>query len=147
MKTEYFFHHMRKRAMAHVMKQGGRPCRRAVLFVDAMLFAEAIQHPTHQMKCAKRMSKARVFRALVGVEPEAQLLDASQPLKLRCVDQVHDQGAFVVVGAKPNDVVNWIAIDSFRHGAILITANTPEGNLRGVGPRPTAGRHYLAHCY
>lgn len=70
--------------------------------------------------------------ALVSVKSEAELFDSAQPLKLGRVDQMHDQFAFVAVGTKPNDVVHRIAIDSFRHGAILIAANTPEGNREGV---------------
>jgi hypothetical protein len=51
--------------------------------------------------------------ALVSVEPESELLDASQSLKFRRVDQTPHQLAFVGIGAKANDVMNRIAIDSF----------------------------------
>ena len=58
-----------------------------------------------------------MLRALVGVETETELLDAAQTLKLRSVDQSHHQLAFIGISLETNDVVNWIAIDAFRHCA------------------------------
>ena len=58
-----------------------------------------------------------MFRALVSVETETELLDAAQTLKLRSVDQSHHQLAFIGVSLETDDVVNWIAIDAFRHCA------------------------------
>jgi hypothetical protein len=65
-----------------------------------------------------------VLRALVSVKAEPELFDAPQALKLNRVNQAHHQLTLAIVGAKANDVVNWIAIDSFRHfGGLLIPAN------------------------
>ena len=115
MKPKHFFHHMRKRSVAHVVKQCGRTRGYAILLFNEVFFGEAIKHSTHQMKRAQRVSKTRMLRALVSVESESELLDASQSLKFRRVDQTHHQLAFVGVGAKTNDVMNRIAIDSFGH--------------------------------
>src|SRR6266536_3143891 len=95
------------------------------------------------MKCAQRMCKTRVLRALVGIETETELLNASQSLKFGRVDQTHHQLAFICVGAKANDVVNRIAIDSFGHAAqFLITAKTLKGNIPQIArfrKRPVTG--------
>src|SRR5215203_6453745 len=58
-----------------------------------------------------------MFRALISVETETELLDAAQTLKLRSVDQSHHQLAFIGISLETDDVVNWIAIDAFRHCA------------------------------
>src|SRR4051794_27544554 len=58
-----------------------------------------------------------MLRALVREETKTELLDAAQTLKLRSVDQSHHQLAFIGIGLQTNDVVNWIAIDAFRHCA------------------------------
>src|SRR6185369_17107428 len=58
-----------------------------------------------------------MFRALVSIETKTELLDAAQTLKLRSVDQPHHQLAFIGISLETNDVVNWIAIDAFRHCA------------------------------
>ncbi len=80
-----------------------------------MFFREAIEHTAHQVKRAKRMCKTRMLGALISVETETELLDATQSLEFRSIDQTHHQFAFVSVGAKANDVVDRIAIDSFGH--------------------------------
>jgi hypothetical protein len=49
------------------------------------------------------------------------LLDATQTLKLRSVNQSHHQLAFIGISLETDDVVNWIAIDAFRHCANLNT--------------------------
>src|SRR6266576_2168699 len=84
-----------------------------------MFFSEAIEHATHQVKGAEGMCKTRMLRTLVSVETKSELLDATQPLKFRRVNQTHHQLAFVGVGAKTNDVVDRIAIDSFGHLGFL----------------------------
>jgi len=89
MKTKDFFHDVRKRSMAHVVEQRCGPGRGAIVFVDGIFFAQPIQHPTHQVKGAKRVGEARMLRSLVGVEAQSELFDAAQPLKLRRVDQAH----------------------------------------------------------
>ena len=63
--------------MAHVVKQSGGTRGGTILFADGMFFAEAIEHAAHQVKRAERMREARVFGALISVESEAQLFDAS----------------------------------------------------------------------
>jgi hypothetical protein len=66
---------------------------------------------------------------LVSVESESELLDATQSLKFRRVDQTHHQLACVGVGAKANDVMDRIAIDSFGHlGDFLVPAKGAKGN-------------------
>src|SRR4029079_5294721 len=55
--------------------------------------------------------------ALISEETETELLDAAQTLKLRSVDQSHHQLAFIGISLETDDVVNWIAIDAFRHCA------------------------------
>src|SRR6185436_5167964 len=58
-----------------------------------------------------------MLRALVSVQTKTELLDAAQTLKLRSVDQSHHQLAFVGVSLQTNDVVDWIAVNAFRHCA------------------------------
>ncbi len=79
-----------------------------------MFFAEAIQNAAHQMKRAKGMCKARVFRTLIRVKSQPELLDTPQSLKLRRVYQTHHQFAFASVGSEANDVMDRVAIYSFR---------------------------------
>ncbi len=55
-----------------------------------------------------------MFRALIGVERESQLLDAAQPLKLRRVNKAHEQRPFGHVGAQADDVMHRVAVDAFR---------------------------------
>src|SRR6266540_4938981 len=83
------------------------------------------------MKRAQRMCKTRVLRALVGIESETELLNASQSLKFGRVDQTHHQLAFVGIGAKANDVVDRIAIDSFRHWQVVNTRKKVERQSHG----------------
>jgi hypothetical protein len=71
------------------------------------------------MEGAERMGEARVFCALISVESQSQLFDASQSLKLLRVDQTHHQLAFAGVSAKANNVVDRIAIDSFGQNSYL----------------------------
>ena len=77
-----------------------------------------------------------MFRALISVETQTELFDASQSLKLRRVDQTHHQLAFVCIGAKANDVVDRIAIDSFRHfwGFLNTRKSTERQCRRGAEP-------------
>ena len=65
------------------------------------------------MEGAERVGEARVFRTLIGIKSEAQLLDPSQSLEIRRIDQTHHQLAFATISAKANNVVDRIAIDSF----------------------------------
>jgi hypothetical protein len=58
METQDFFHHMRKRSMAHVMKQCRSPRSRAILFLNGVFFTESIEYASHEMKRAERMSEA-----------------------------------------------------------------------------------------
>ena len=69
-----------------------------------------------------------MFRALVREETETELFDTAQTLKLRSVDQSHHQLAFIGVSLETNDVMNWIAIDAFRHWA-NISRQTPPPRL------------------
>jgi hypothetical protein len=65
------------------------------------------------VKYAERVCEARVFRALICEEREAELLDAAQALKLRGVNQAHDQLPIARIRAKTNDVVDGVAINAF----------------------------------
>src|SRR5690349_13951725 len=60
-----------------------------------------------------------MFGALICEKTKAELLDATQTLKLRGIDQAHHQFAFIRVSLQTNDVVNWIAVDAFGHCANL----------------------------
>ena len=60
-----------------------------------------------------------MLRALIGVEREAQLLDAAQALKLWRVDQIDHQTPLARVCAQANDVVDGIAIDAFAHREMM----------------------------
>src|SRR4030081_2530526 len=64
------------------------------------------------MQRSQTVCEPRVLCSLVNVQTKAKLLDATQPLKFRRVDQTNHQPAFCAVVAQRNDVMNWIAIDS-----------------------------------
>jgi hypothetical protein len=102
------------------MKQRGRARGGVVMLVYYMSFAQAIEDASHQMEGAERMGEARVFCALIGIESQSQLFDASQSLKFLRVDQTHHQLAFAGISAKANYVVDGIAIDSFGQNSYLI---------------------------
>lgn len=59
------------------------------------------------------MREARMFGTLVGVKAEAELLNATKTLKLRCVDQPNYQSALGVI-AQRNNVVYRVAVDPLR---------------------------------
>ena len=115
MEAEDVLHDVRKRAVTHVVQKRGRARRRAILFADRVIFAEPVEHARDEMEHAKRVREAGVFRALIGVEREAELLDAAQALKLRRVDEAHEQLPFARVGAQADDVVDGVAVDAFAH--------------------------------
>src|SRR5215216_2541150 len=73
-----------------------------------------------------------MFRALVSVETKTELLDAAQALKLLGVDQSHHQLAFIGVSLQTDDVVNWIAIDAFRHCANINRTERASGGANKV---------------
>lgn len=50
--------------------------------------------------------------ALISVETETELLDATEPLKFRRVDQANHEPALGIVLAQGNNVVDGIAVDS-----------------------------------
>src|SRR5712671_5793823 len=83
------------------------------------------------MQRSQTVREPRVLRALVSVQTQAKLLDATQPLKLRRVDQTNHQLAFGAVVAQRNDVVDRIAINS------LGQALEP---IQWIGPQSTTSR-------
>ena len=58
------------------------------------------------------MSETRVFRTLISIETQTELLDPAQPLKFRGIDQANYQPSLVTVVAQRNNIVDRIAIDS-----------------------------------
>jgi ethanolamine utilization microcompartment shell protein EutL len=59
------------------------------------------------------MRETGVLRALISKETQPKLFNAAEALEFRSVDQTDHQIAFGIIGAKSDDVVNWIAVDSF----------------------------------
>src|ERR1041385_2710216 len=85
------------------------------------------------------MGETRMLGALVGVEAQTELFDATQSLKFGRINEAHHQFAFAVVGANANDVVNRISINSFRHRLrFLIPAKPSKGNARKTALPQTA---------
>src|SRR6478672_2858465 len=115
MKVQHLFHHMRKRTVPNIVQQCSSACCNSILRINGVAFTKSIEHPSHQMESAERMSEARMFCALISEQSEAELLDATQSLKVGRVDQLHHQLAFVRFGSKANYVVNGIAVDTFLH--------------------------------
>ena len=74
------------------------------------------------------MREARVLGPLIGVERKPQLLDAAQTLKLGRVDQTHHQLSFAAIGAKTDDVMDRIAVDTFRHALWKLSRPAKELN-------------------
>ena len=98
--------------MAYVMKQG-RCARGYTIFrIDVRSIAQLFEDPRHQMQRAKAVREPRMFGALIGVEAKSELLDPTEPLKFRRINQPNHQSSFGAVVAQRNDVVDWIAIDS-----------------------------------
>src|ERR1700730_1693935 len=64
------------------------------------------------MQRSQTVSESRVLGSLIGVQTKAKLLDATEPLKLRRIDQANHQSAFGAIVAQRDDVVNRIAINS-----------------------------------
>ena len=64
------------------------------------------------MQRSQTVCEPRVLGSLVGIQTKAKLLDATQPLKFRRVDQTNQQPAFCAVVAQRDDVMNRIAVDS-----------------------------------
>ena len=93
------------------------------------------------MEGAERMGEARVFCALISIESQTQLFDASQSLKFLRVDQTHHQLAFATVSAKANYVVDRIAIDSFGQNSYLAVVLGDSLTQRKV-----AGRNDAPSC-
>src|SRR5712664_2745944 len=81
------------------------------------------------MQRSQTVCEPGVLCSLVGVQTKAKLLDATQPLKFRRVDQTNHQPAFGAVVAQRNDVVNRIAINSLGH--VLFQSSTVK-NLRNA---------------
>jgi hypothetical protein len=82
------------------------------------------------MKGAERVSETRMFGALIGIESQSELFDPAESLKLARVDQTHHQLAFAIVGAKTNDVVDRIAIDSFGQNSYLTVVLSAQSTTR-----------------
>ncbi len=57
-------------------------------------------------------NEARMFRALISVEREAELFDAAQALKLERVNETNHQRAFFGVCPQADDVVYGVAVDA-----------------------------------
>src|SRR5882672_1755509 len=72
---------------------------------------------------SQTVCEPRVVCSLVGVQIKAKLLDATQPLKFRRVDQTNHQPAVCAVVAQRNDVVNRIAINSLRQAVEPISVD------------------------
>lgn len=58
------------------------------------------------------MSKPRMFGALISVQAETQLLDATKTLEFRRVNQLSHETAFGRISSQPDNVVDGISIDS-----------------------------------
>src|SRR5258706_15401365 len=84
------------------------------------------------MQRSQTVCESRVFCSLVGVQTKTQLLDATQPLKIRRVDQTNHQSAFGAVVAQRNDVMNRIAINSLGQSL--------ETYFSGLGSQSTTAR-------
>src|SRR5436853_7811060 len=110
MKSQNFLHDMRVRATTHVMQErGGTGCD-SIFGLDYITLAQTIDDARHQVQHAERVCKARMLCALICIKGEAQLLDTTQALKLRRVNQARHQLSFVCVGTKTNDVVDRVAV-------------------------------------
>src|SRR5687767_10380624 len=103
---------MREWRVTHIVKEGCRAHRKSIFCCDRITLAQAIKNARHQVQRPKAMREPRMFGPLICVESKTELLDASQPLKLRCVDQTDHQLTLRRVGTQRYDVVNRIAIDS-----------------------------------
>ena len=64
-----------------------------------------------------------MLRALISIKSQPQLLDAPQALKLRRINQAHEQLAFRRIGAKTNDVMHGIAVNALAHNLVMPLAH------------------------
>src|SRR5205085_484391 len=107
---------MREGAVTRVVQERGGARGGAGLGVDVVLLCEAVEDARHRTERAERVREARVLRALIGEEGEAELFDAAESLELEGVYEAHHQSAFVRVGAEADDVVDGVAVDALAHG-------------------------------
>ena len=90
------------------------------------------------MQRSQTVCESRVFCSLVGIETKAQLLDATQPLKIRRVDQTNHQPAFGAVVAQRNDVMNRIAINSLGQALETYSMDWVPQSITGCCARDAA---------
>ena len=86
MDAENVFHGVREWSVSHVMQERCAACRHAIGCVNIVPSRQLIEDARHEMQRAQAVCEPRVLGALIGVKPQTELLDASQPLKFRCVD-------------------------------------------------------------
>src|SRR5438105_3696199 len=123
---------MREGAVTRVVQERGGARGGAGLVVDVVLLCEAVEDARHQMERAERVREARVLRALIGEEGEAELFDAPEALELEGVYEAHHQAAFVSVGAEADDIVDGIAVDALAHGEGSLAQAIADFGLRNA---------------
>src|SRR5215510_662724 len=112
MHIQHLFHRVRKRSVAHVVKQGCGAHGRAIFRTDCVPVAEAIQDARDEMQCSETVSETRMLSSLISVEAETELLDPSESLELCGVDQANHHSTLRGIFTKRNDVVNRIAVNT-----------------------------------
>jgi hypothetical protein len=77
---------MRKRCVAHIVEQGCGARSDSIFGINLVTITQPIENPGHQMGRAQTVREARMFRALVRVQSQAQLFDSTQTLEFRRID-------------------------------------------------------------
>ena len=77
------------------------------------------------MQRAQTVRKARMLGSLIGIKCQPQLLDAPQTLKFSRIDEPDEKISFIRIGVQANDIVNRVAVDSFRQ--MILSPARPNG--------------------
>ena len=86
MDAENVFHGVREWSVSHVMQERCAACGHAIRRVNIVPISQLIEDARHEMQRTQAVCEPRVLGSLIGVKPQTELLDATQPLKFRCVD-------------------------------------------------------------
>jgi hypothetical protein len=102
--------------VADIVQQRGGEHGGAFLFTDVVFGLELVENAMGQMKRAQTVGKARMLRALVSKEADAELADAAQALKLGRVDQSDEQLPAGRIGSEANYIMDRIPVYFFDDG-------------------------------
>src|SRR5215831_4993365 len=130
------FHCVRERAVTDVVQESGGPGRSAISRRDVAMVTQLLDNSSHQVKRSQAVCESRVLSALIGIESETELFDASQSLKFGRIDQPNHQLFRCTFVAQWDDVMNRIAINSLGHRSSYILRKQAKVYHDPIQPLP-----------